>query len=244
MTTITYDSTPADQPEFSEEELDSIQVGEQLQAEQQQMLAGKYESAEELEQAYLELQSRFSSGERETQEPEEVEEEYEPQDFVSRLIEGSRSEYTEDLLNELDNTDPRDLAQMFLDYQEDAPQSQQQISQDDVEGLYNSVGGKDSYQQMLGWAAETLSEEQISMFDDVVGKGDPLSAFFAIQYLNSQYRDAVGVDGEMLTGKPAISRSSGFRSQAEMVAAMNDPRYDEDPAYRADVYAKIDQSNF
>ena len=47
MTTLTYQPDQG-QPEFSEEELNSIQVGEQMEQEQQQLLAGKYESAEEL----------------------------------------------------------------------------------------------------------------------------------------------------------------------------------------------------
>ena len=47
----------------------------------------------------------------------------------------------------------------------------------------------------------------------------------------------------MLTGKPAVDRVNGFRSQAELVAAQADPRYDNDPAYRQDVYAKLERSN-
>ena len=62
MAEITYDPTPADQPEFSAEELDSLQVGEQLQEAEAKMLAGKYENAEQLEKAYLELQQKL--GER------------------------------------------------------------------------------------------------------------------------------------------------------------------------------------
>ena len=46
-------------PEFSEEELDSLKVGEELQAEEQEMLAGKFKDAEELEKAYIELQRKL-----------------------------------------------------------------------------------------------------------------------------------------------------------------------------------------
>ena len=47
----------------------------------------------------------------------------------------------------------------------------------------------------------------------------------------------------MLQGKAADSRGDVYRSQAELVAAMGDPRYDSDPAYRADVIQKLDQSD-
>ena len=47
----------------------------------------------------------------------------------------------------------------------------------------------------------------------------------------------------MLTGKAAKSSGDIFRSQAEVVQAMNDPKYDRDPAYRQDVYDKLERSN-
>ena len=47
----------------------------------------------------------------------------------------------------------------------------------------------------------------------------------------------------MLQGKAASSSGDVFRSQAELVAAMGDPRYDTDPAYRADVIEKLDASD-
>ena len=59
MATLTYDPTPADQPEFNEAEQEALAVGEQAMAEQQQMLAGKYKDAEALEQAYIELQKKL-----------------------------------------------------------------------------------------------------------------------------------------------------------------------------------------
>ena len=245
MTTITYDSTPADQPEFSEEELESIKVGEQLEQEQESLLAGKYQNAEELEKAYLELQGEFSKGNREPEEQveEATEEEGDEYDFVTRLIDASQDDYSEELLAELDGMDPRELAQQFLDHTNNAPASSEELTPEDVDGLYGSVGGEQAYKEMIGWAGETLTPQQINMFDAVVEKGDPLGAYFAIQFLNSQYKDAMGVDREMLTGKPAVDKVDSFRSQAEMVAAMSDPRYDSDPAYRQDIYAKIERSN-
>ena len=47
----------------------------------------------------------------------------------------------------------------------------------------------------------------------------------------------------MLSGKAASSGGDLYRSQAELVAAMSDPRYDSDPAYRADVIEKLELSD-
>ena len=52
-----------------------------------------------------------------------------------------------------------------------------------------------------------------------------------------------GYEGRMLTGKAARSSGDIFRSKAEVVQAMNDPKYDRDPAYRQDVYDKLERSN-
>ena len=76
------------------------------------------------------------------------------------------------------------------------------------------------------------------MFDNVIEQGDPQSCFFAIQALTNRFQDAVGKDGKVLTGYAPQDRADVFRSQAEVVAAMQDPRYDKDPAYRNDVFTK------
>jgi hypothetical protein len=105
------------------------------------------------------------------------------------------------------------------------------------------VGGKKAYQSMIGWAGQNLSEGEIQMYDSVMGKGDPSAIFFAVQALAAKYTDAVGKDGNLLTGRSASKEDNSFRSQAELVQAMSDPRYDNDPAYRRDVMNKLENSD-
>ena len=59
MATLTYDATEPQEGEFSAEEQDSLKVGEALAEEQSKKLAGKFEDAEALEKAYIELQSKL-----------------------------------------------------------------------------------------------------------------------------------------------------------------------------------------
>ena len=56
---LTYDPTPADAPEFTEEEQNSLEVAEKLGQQENELLAGKYQNAEELEEAYLNLQEKI-----------------------------------------------------------------------------------------------------------------------------------------------------------------------------------------
>ena len=80
------------------------------------------------------------------------------------------------------------------------------------------------------------------MFDGVVGTGDKDACFFAINALNQRFTDAVGDEKPLLTGRGSRDTMDVFRSQAEVVAAMKDPKYDRDPAYRQDVFAKLERS--
>ena len=66
----------------------------------------------------------------------------------------------------------------------------------------------------------------------------------AVAGLKAEYDKANGVEGRMVTGKTAPPNSGDvYRSQAQLVEAMNDPRYDNDPAYRQDVIEKLDRSD-
>ena len=74
MATLTYDPTEQGEGELSTEEKESLEVGEKLAEQQEQMLAGKFKNAEELEQGYIELQKKLGEP-KETAEPEAKEEE-------------------------------------------------------------------------------------------------------------------------------------------------------------------------
>ena len=60
--TLTYDAgtdTVTTEDNLTEAEQESLAVGEEMQAQQEQLLAGKYKNAEDLEKAYVELQKKL-----------------------------------------------------------------------------------------------------------------------------------------------------------------------------------------
>jgi len=252
MATLTYDPTPADQPEFNEAEREALAIGEQAEAEQNQMLAGKFKDAEALEKAYIELQSKLGESKNEDEgnpvqrEEETPQEEVEPEvesGFLDKLWSESQSEYSEETLKTLSEMDARDLAQMYLDYRHQSENQVADLSPEVVTSLQSIAGGEENYGQMIQWAGQNLSQEEITMFDSVMDKAQPEACFFAIQSLANRYYDAVGKDGKVLTGYAPQESADVFRSQAEVVQAMQDPRYDKDPAYRNDVFTKLNRSN-
>jgi hypothetical protein len=229
--------------ELNADEQESLQIGEEMEAQQEQRLAGKYKNAEELEAAYLELQKKLGEQPSEEQEAPE-EEETESVGVLDQLWEQSKGEkFDQSTLDQLSNTDPTELAKAYLDYRSQAEQGRgPQMTAEDAATLRNAVGGDEKYNEMLGWASKNMSEQEISLYDSVMDKGDPAAAYWAVQALSARYQDAAGVTPDLVTGKGTPS-AKGFRSQAELVAAMADPRYDNDPAYREDVMRKLSKSN-
>ena len=219
---------------------DSLRVGEELEAAHEARLAGKYKNTEELEAAYLELQKKLGS-----QEEQDVQTESEEPAETAWLDEAYRSinesgELSEALTKQLSEMNGVDV---FKALQGAVPtQEGRDLSQGEVDSIYKAVGGEDQYGQMISWAQSNLSEAEVNAFDQIIDGGNMDQINLAIQGLNSRYTDAVGNDGNLLQGKPAAAQST-YRSQQELIQDMNDPRYDDDPAYRQDVIDKLDRSN-
>jgi len=244
MSMIPEETAPG---ELNADEQDSLQVGEELAQQQETRLAGKYKNAEELEAAYIELQKKLGKSSNQQEEPEEQTEELEDTtSILDKLWEESSFEnISQETLDELAKADPNDLAKIYLEYRSQAEQGNQRavMTEQDVSQLKGLVGGDEQYKQMLGWAGQNLSEKEIEMYDSIMDKGDPTAAFFAVQALAYRYQDANGVEGNLVQGKAPTSNTDAYRSQAELVQAMSDPRYDNDPAYRQDVIRKLERSN-
>ena len=146
----------------------------------------------------------------------------------------------EDVRNE-EGVEETEAPEEVEEESEDSPQ--ETLTEAQAKELFKMVGGEKAYQSMINWAGQNLSKQEVEMYDSVMGRGDPNAIFFAVQALNNKYVDAVGNDGNLLTGSGSTKDSQGFRSQAELVQAMSDPRYDNDPAYRSDVIRKLENSD-
>lgn len=251
---LNYDPVDPNAPEFTEDEQNSLEVAEKLGQEESELLAGKYRNAEELENAYLELQKKLGSddeAEVDTLDNDETEEE-EWSAGASLIADASNEFYSnegqlsEDTMKQFSEMSSQDLVEAFMEIQRANPDVGNAPSPDltdaEMNQVYNSAGGEAEYQRLTAWAAENISEDKLDAFNTVVDRGESLAIQMAVAGLRSEYENAEGYEGRMLTGKAART-SEGFRSQAEVVAAMSDPRYDRDEAYRQDLYDKLERSN-
>jgi len=242
------------------EEQDSLAVGESISQQEEQVYAGKYKSAQELEKAYIELQAKLGEKKEET-ETETASAEEQPEDTPkmsegATLITDASKEYYDngnklspETMAKFSSMSSQDLLKAYMEVSENPEfQAQQgqppaEITTSQINEIKNSAGGEQKYAQIINWAKSNLSEQKITAFDEVVNTGSVQAIQLAVSGLKAEYDNANGVEGRMVTGKTAPNSGDVFRSQQELVAAMNDPRYDRDPAYRQDVIQKLDRSD-
>jgi hypothetical protein len=256
---LSYD--PAGDPEvvgaIEADQAESLAIGEEMINQANARLAGKYKDAQELEKAYIELEKKLGSRdgqEEETSEPEvedqqEERTEYSPQiEAINRAAEefNSKGELSAETLAQFEQMSSKELVQAYFEYEQglpamDAPQSVE-LSQGDINTIQNSVGGEAAYQRLVGWAAQNFSEADIQAFDNVVDSGNVAAINLALAGLQARYTDANGYEGTMIQGKTAAPADT-FKSQAEVVRAMSDPKYDRDPAYRDEIMQKLARSD-
>ena len=269
--TMTYDAgtdSITTEDNLTEAEQESLQVGEAMQEQQEQLLAGKYKNAEDLEKAYVELQKKLggegtedsettgesedSSDDGETSEETEEAKEDSP---ALALVNEAAAEYwdndqalSEDTIAKLGEMSGSDLLSAYLQAQQanpvdQAPETVKDLTAQDITEVKSAAGGEKEYGELVQWAADNLDKSDVSAFDELISSGNVGAIKLAVNGLKAQYESVNGYEGTMLTGKPPTTSKEVFRSQAEVVAAMSDDRYDKDPAYRQDLIEKLDRSN-
>ena len=270
--TLTYDIgtdtvTDGDGNNLTPAEQESLAVGEELVAQQEGLLAGKYKDAAELEKAYVELQSKLGEknnkdsgevgdtkdskeveSEETTEETEETTQTSPEAELITSASEEfeSKGELTAETIEKFSAMSSKDLVNAYMELQKNAPDQAEPVSDlsdASVNEVKNSVGGEEAYANIVNWAGENLDPKSIEAFDTIVNSGSVDAIKLAVSGLKSQYENSNGYEGKMYTGKAPQTSKDVFRSQAELVAAMSDRRYDRDPAYRQDVIEKLERSD-
>ena len=112
-----------------------------------------------------------------------------------------------------------------------------------VRGIRDSVGGDDNYGKMVDWAMDNLPKQEILDFNNATKTMTGPQLKLMVQGLFTQYQNAMGVEPNLINGRPASSGPTPYRSTEEVKAAMRDPRYGKDVTYTQDVYARLDKSS-
>ena len=113
-----------------------------------------------------------------------------------------------------------------------------------VNEMHASVGGQEQFDNILSWAKDNLSTAEIEAFNNTVDTGSEAAVKLALNGLNARFKAEGGEAPKLVGGKRGGNTPTDvFRSTSELTKAMSDPRYTKDPAYRADVMAKLERSS-
>lgn len=105
-------------------------------------------------------------------------------------------------------------------------------------------GGLEGFNKAADWAAEALNEDEIKALDIQLTSSNPAIVKQGAAALQEKYAANADISPEVtLSGNGSPNTGTAFRSSAEMQAAIADPRYAKDSAYRDEVAGKIARSD-
>ena len=251
-------------PPMSQQDLETLAKNE---TDENGLILGKFKSVEDLAASYKELEGKLGQVTEEDQ-PQTEEEQTETNDTEFNAEEF----YGDGLASVLEEVgiDPQEISNRFADTGEineddyaklgEAGFSKQVIdtyldglrggeaaSEDiataQIQGIKDSIGGDENYSKMVSWAIENLPAEEVKEFNNLTETANATAIKFAVQGLYSQYQNAMGVEPSLVSGRPSQSGPTPFRSTAEVVTAMSDPRYGKDVSYTEDVQRRLGGSD-
>ncbi|MAI39628.1 hypothetical protein [Alteromonas sp.] len=243
----TYQEPEAESQEHVDAMLEKVE-GSQKDPERPEWLPEKFKSAEDMAKAYSQLESKLGQTPQEQSTSEEYSGNETPNEVAEVLdasgldFEAFQQEYaelgglTEDAYSALEEAGfPPSMVDSWIE-------GQNALASQITGSMYDLVGGQDEYATMVSWAADNLPESEVDAFNTTMATQDPNLITLAIQGLNARYRSEA--EPSLLQGGTGNVRSGGrFESNAELTAAMSDPRYAKDPAYRQQVADKLAKSS-
>jgi len=243
------------EPEEKPAEVTEQQAETELPQEENdrpQWLPEKFKSAEDMAQAYSELEKKLGQAPKEdTEESEQVEEKAEDNEEQTEentseayqaVAEASKEffendgQLSEETYNALEKAGlPRDLVDSYA--------AGQQALLSSEEGQIKGVA-QGNYDAMAEWANENLPQEEIDAFDEVVTGGSISQAKLAVQGLYARYQNEVGAKPKLTQGAVAGTSTMPFKSMQELARAQSDPRYKSgDKAYHEEIDRRLAVSN-
>ena len=225
---------------------------QEVQSDRPEWLPEKFKSAEDMAQAYSELEKKLGQPKEEaSEEPEQSEAEVEDKEEQAEenvseayqtIAEASKEffendgQLSEETYNALEKAGlPRDLVDSYAAGQQALLQSEEA----QIKGVANG-----QYDAMAEWANENLPQEEIDAFDEAVIGGTVQQAKLAVQGLYARYQNATGSTPKLTQGSVTGTATMPFKSMQELARAQSDPRYRSgDKAYHEEIDRRLAVSN-
>ena len=199
-------------------------------------------------EAYQQLERRMSQGEQ----PEPIDSDASLEDLqatAQSVTSEALAQYTQEFVEKgsLSDASYEDLASKGIDKTavDSYISGQRALVEQNLQQVYNEVGGQQEYVGLMDWATKNLQQGDIDTFNESVqatkpdGTLDMQRAMFAIKGLKAQREGAEGRQPQLLQGTTGSATGNVFRSTAQVIEAMQDARYEKDPAFRQDVQDRL-----
>lgn len=236
-----------------------------------QLLAGKFTSAEELERAYKELESKLGSqatggqennsdssqnasedaddGDNDEGEDDNQSDENQRQQAKEAVenagLDFSKYEQEFQQNGELSEDSLKELEQAGFDRArvQTYMRGVQARSQDLAQTAFNEVGGQETYQQMVQWAGQNLPQSEIDAFNRVMDGGDENQIRLAVRGLAQKYQEQTA-EPDLVTGDNSAPTQTAdvYGDWSEAMKDMSSQKYKDSPAFRTYVQNKLNRS--
>ena len=111
------------------------------------------------------------------------------------------------------------------------------------DNVFGQVGGQDRYQALMGWASQNIDEARTEAFNDALQSGNEGAILSQLKGIQYDHMMATGYEPKLTGGRAPTNEVQGYSSEAQVIRAMQDPRYQDDPAYIKEVEQRIAVSN-
>ena len=240
------------EPEEKQQADETVETPEEQQSERPEWLPEKFKSAEDMANAYSELEKKLGQPVSEEQQEEEQPQTEEAENdndkpeagnYNEAVVEASQEffandgQLSEETYQKLEEVGlPRDLVDSYA-------AGQQALVQGEEAEIKGVAGGQ--YDQMAEWANEHLPQEEIDAFDEAVTGGTVSQAKLAVQGLYARYQNDTGAtQPKLVQGAVSGTSTMPFKSMQELARAQSDPRYRSgDKAYHQEIDRRLAVSN-
>ena len=180
-------------------------------------ILGKFEDYGQLEQAYQNLEQQ--QGRRANPDPSAV------MTQASEYFQ-QHGELSDDHYDALGTTG---LGREYVDSYIAGIQAQ---GAQQAESYYTQIGGEENYQQMSSWMSEHVPSGEIDGYNRIMESGSREEISVLMQGMYSRYLHATDDPYQPIQGEQSSDNPEGFESRGQVMAMLEDPRYENDAAFR------------
>ena len=214
-------------------------------------LPEKFNSVEDLAKSYSELEKKLGDNTEAPKEEAPKTETKNDLDIAEKAVESAglnmdnlSSEYAEKGELDAKSYEALEKAGIPKEYVNQFIEGQKAVAEQQATSIKEIAGGNEAYSEMSNWAADNMTDAEKTAYNTAVNSKDVETAKLAIAGLKAKFDGANGNEPNLVEGKATVSGQGGYKSWAEVTAAMGDDRYSKRPCVSNNGSRKISQLGF